>query len=222
MRKKKRRRRAAHCPQAIPSAEWLPPESSPTKYYSQLVFANPEGGSGPLCILGRELQLVWYETKRDRDRQHNGKLVCVLEFRDCHRVRDFRGERYYFSGLLLEDLSGAYREWLGHQQHRGRPFGKDTEVLETEVAFSVAVPAGAEDPLAAFEQPAQPFFIHQPDVEELSSPQLDMLFDVMAYLYQNIPALELMESVRAERLAEMEEARSAQTEDVAEHCPIHG
>ena len=80
-----------------------------------------------------------YDTERDRARERNGKLVSVLEFRDCRRSRDDRGERYQFKGLLLEDLSGEYREWLGHQEHQGRPFGEDIDVLKTAAQFSVAV-----------------------------------------------------------------------------------
>jgi hypothetical protein len=123
----------------IPLADWLPAESSPSNYYTQLVFTDAEGGSGPLCIVGRELRLVWYKRRRDRDRERNGKLVCVLEFQDCRRGGDHRGERYQFTGLLLEDMSGEYRQWVARQEHRGRPFGENTDMVETQVQFSVAV-----------------------------------------------------------------------------------
>jgi hypothetical protein len=43
----------------------------------------------------------------------------------------------------------------------------------------------------------QLFLIHQPALAELSSPQLDMIFDVMSFLYQNIPGMELMAEIRA-------------------------
>jgi hypothetical protein len=52
----------------------------------------------------------------------------------------------------------------------------------------------------------RPFSIHRPELEELSSPQLDMLFDVMSFLYRGIPAMELIEHVRAQALAEVERA----------------
>ena len=44
----------------------------------------------------------------------------------------------------------------------------------------------------------QLFLIHQPALEELSSPQLDMIFDVMSFLYQSIPGMELMAELRAQ------------------------
>jgi len=202
---RKRKRGNKSPARAIPLADWLPPESSPNKYYSQLVFTDAEAGAGPLCIVGRELQLVWYDTERDRAKERNGKLVSVLEFRDCRRSRDHRGERYQFTGLLLEDMSGEYREWLGHQEHRGRPFGEGTGVLETEAQFSVAVQETMEWPFSTDAPVAQPFTLHKPDAEDLSSPQVDMLFDVMAFLYQSIPAMKLMEDVRAQHIAELAE-----------------
>jgi len=209
----RRRKRGQQAPtRAIPLPDWLPPESSPTRYYSQLVFADAEGGSGPLCIAGRELQLVWYKTRRDRERERNGKLVCVLEFRDCRRIGDHRGERYQFTGLLLEDMSGEYRRWVGRQEHHGRTFGEDTDVLETEVQFSVAVQELLDWPSVAYAPVSQPLTLHKPDVEELSSPQLDMLFDVMTFLYQSIPGMELMEDLRTEhdaRLAEKQKEIAA-------------
>jgi hypothetical protein len=52
----------------------------------------------------------------------------------------------------------------------------------------------------------QPFSIQRPEVSQLSSPQLDMLFDVMSFLYHSIPAMELMENVRAQALAKAERA----------------
>jgi hypothetical protein len=182
---------------AVPRADWLPPESNSNKYYSQLLLTRTEGGSGPLCLVGRELQLVWYATERDRIQDRHGRLVCVLEFKDCWKRREESGDRYYFTAMLLEDLSGEYREWLGHQEHRGRPFGEDAEVLETEVRFSVAV-QGTKERRLGMEAPAtQPFLIHQPELHELSSPQLDMIFDVMSFLYQSIPGMELMAELRA-------------------------
>jgi len=129
--------------------------------------------------VGRELQLVWYATERDRIQDRHGRLVCVLEFKDCRKRRDESDDRYYFTAMLLEDLSAEYREWLGHQQHRGRPFGEDAEVLETEVRFSVAVQNAKERLLGMDAPAAQPFLIHQAELHELSSPQLDMIFDVM-------------------------------------------
>jgi hypothetical protein len=185
------------CLHAIPRADWLPPESNPNKYHSQLVLTRAEGGTGPLCIVGRELQLVWYATERDRIQDRDGRLVCVLEFKDCRRRHDECGDRYYFTAMLLEDLSGEYREWLGHQKHRGRPFGEDADVLETEVRFSVAVQATRERPCDMNAPATQLFLIHQPALAELSSPQLDMIFDVMSFLYQNIPGMELMAEIRA-------------------------
>lgn len=183
---------------AIPRADWLPPESNPNQYHSQLLLTRTEGGSGPLCIVGRELQLVWYATERDRVQDRHGRLVCVLEFKDCRRRRDETGDRYYFTVVLLEDVSGEYREWLGHQEHRGRPFGEDADVVETEVRFSVAAPERMER-LFGMDAPAtQLFLIHQPELNELSSPQLDMIFDVMSFLYQSIPGMELMAELRAQ------------------------
>ncbi len=185
------------CSHAIPRADWLPPESNSNKFHSQLLLTRTDGGSGPLCIVGRELQLVWYATERDRAQDRHGRLVCVLEFRDCRRRRDESGDRYYFTAVLLEDVSGEYREWLGHQEHRGRPFGEDADVLETEVRFSVAAPQRPEQPFAMEAPATQLFVIHQPEVSELSSPQLDMIFDVMSFLYQSIPGMELMAELRA-------------------------
>ena len=202
---RKRKRGNKGPARAIPLADWLPPESSPSKYYSQLVFADAEAGAGPLGIVGRELQLLWYDTERDRAKERNGKLVCVLEIRDCRRSQDHRGERYQFTGLLLEDMNSEYREWLGHQERRGRPFGEGTGVLETEVQFSVAVRETAEWPFATDTPATQPFTLRQPDAEDLSSPQVDMLFDVMSYLYQSIPAMKLMEDLRAQHIAELVE-----------------
>jgi hypothetical protein len=193
-RKRKRGRKAPAC--AIPVADWLPAESSPSKYYSDLVFSDAEGGAGPLSIVGRELQLVWYRTERDRDRERRGKLVCVLEFRNCRRSGNQRDERYQFTGLLLEDMSGEYREWLGHQEHRGGPFGEDTGVRETEVQFSVAVQETTESPFVLDASMTRPFTLHKPRVEDLSSPQVDMLFDAMSFLYQSIPAMKLMAETR--------------------------
>ena len=202
--RKKTRRGEKTCLHAIPCADWLPPESNPNKYVSQLVVTRAEGGSGPLCIVGRELQLVWYATERDRAKERHGKLVCVLEFTECRKRREELGDRYHFTALLLEDVSGEYREWLGHQTHRGRPLGANSDVLETEVRFSVAAQE-TRDPLLGVHAPAtRPFSIHRPEVEELSSPQLDMLFDVMSFLYRSIPAMELMENIRAQALAEVE------------------
>lgn len=201
MSRKKKHREKPH-PGVIPRADWLPPESSPDEYYSQLVFTDPDRGSGPLCIVGRELQLVWYETERDRERERNGKLVCVLEFRDCRKSRDHCGERYEFKVLLLEDVSGDYRQWLGHQEHLGRAFGKDTDVLETEIRFSVAVQERAEGPFSVHAPATNPFVLDHPDVEELSSPQLDMLFDVMSFLYGSIPAMKTMEDLRTQCIAD--------------------
>jgi hypothetical protein len=195
MRKKIRRGENA-CLYAIPHADWLPPESSSNSHHSQLVLAGTEEGSGPLCIVGREVQLVWYANERDRIKQRRGRLVAVLEFKDCERRHDEGGDRYYFNAVLLEDVSGEYRQWLGHQQHRGRPFGQESDVLETEIQFSVAPPE-RHDPLLGMAPPTkQPFSIHEPKLDELSSPQLDMIFDVMNFLYQSIPGMELMEELR--------------------------
>ncbi len=195
MRKKVRRREDA-CVYAIPRADWLPPESSPNGHYSQMVLTGTDDGAGPLCIAGREVQLVWYASERDRAKQRRGQLVSVLEFKDCQRRRDESGDRYFFSAVLLEDLSGEYREWLGHQEYRGRPFAKSSDVLETQLRFSVAMPHRSEAFSGLDAPPTQPFSIHQPKLEELSSPQLDMIFDVMNFLYQSIPGMELMEQLR--------------------------
>ena len=99
-------------------------------------------------------------------------------------------------------MTGEYGEWLGHQAHRGRPLGEDMKVLETEIRFSVAVPEWMAGPFAVYAPATRPFFIHQPEVDELSSPQVDMLFDVMSFLYQSIPAMKLMEDLRTQRIAE--------------------
>lgn len=208
-RKRKRGKKAPT--RAISPVDWLPPESSPNRYYSQLVFGDAEGGVGPLSIVGRELRLVWYKKERDRVRERNGKLVCVLEFLDCRKSGDHRGERYHFTGLLLEDMSGEYRKWVGHQEYRGRTFGEDTDVLETEVQFSVAVQETMDWPFVTHAPATQPFTLHKPDVENLSSPQVDMLFDVMTFLYQNIPAMKLMEDLRAEHIAELAEKQEEHT-----------
>jgi len=202
MGSKKKSRKRAVVP-AIPLADWLPPESSPSHYFSQLMFTDVEGGTGPLGIVGRELQLVWYDTEKDRDRERNGKLVAVLEFKDCQRCPACQSERFRFTGLLMEDISDEYRKWVGSQAHPGRAFIDNTGVLETTVRFSVAgrQAAGADD--IAVAAASQPFFLEQPDVEELSSPQLDMLFDVMSFLYQSIPAMKLMEDLRVQRDAEV-------------------
>jgi hypothetical protein len=184
------------------AADWLPPESRPHRYYSRLVFAG--SGTGTLGIVGRELQLVWYETQRDCDRERNGKLVSVLEFRDCRRSRGPLGERYYFTASLLEDMSGEYRAWASHQEHPGRPFGEDADVLETEVRFSVSVQEKTNGFLTDCAPATQPFIIHTPDVQDLSSPQLDMLFDAMNCLYRSIPGMILMEELRSEQTAEPE------------------
>jgi hypothetical protein len=200
----------------IPLADWLPPESSPNRYCSQLAFTDAEGGSGPLCIVGRELQLVWYDTAKDRDRGRDGKLVCVLEFQDCRRGGDHRGDYYRFAALLLEEMSGEYREWLHHQKHRGHSLSEDTDVLETEVRFSVAVPERMNGPFAEHAPAPPPFLIHHPDVDELSSPQLDMLFDVMCFLYQSIPAMKLMEGLQAQHIAEIKRTTAAQGTEFTE------
>lgn len=205
-RKRKRGRKAPVS--AVPLADWFPPESSPSKYCSDLVFSDTEGGTGPLSIVGRELQLVWYKTERNRDRKRKGKVVCVLEFRDCWKSRDRQGDRYCFKTLLLEDLSGAYREWLDDQKHQGRPFGKDMEVLETEIRFSVAEPETMESPVATDTAGIQPFRIHQPDIQDLSNPQVDMLFDVMIFLYHQIPVLKQIEDLQRQHVAELAEQRN--------------
>jgi hypothetical protein len=158
---------------------------------------------------------VWYETERDRDRERNGKLVCILEFQGCRRSRDHRGDRYEFTALLLEDMSGEYRQWLGHQEHLGQAFGENTDVIETEIRFSVAVQERVEGPFAVHAPAANPFLLHHPEVEELSSPQLDMLFDVMCFLYESIPAMRTMEDLRMQRIADdkgAEEAGSANSQ----------
>ncbi len=220
--RKKRRRGEKTCLRAIPRADWLSPESNPSKHVSQLVLTSPEGGSGPLCIVGREVQLVWYATERDRAKERHGELVCVLQFTDCRKGREEFGDCYHFTALLLEDVSGAYREWLGHQTHRGRPFGPDSDVLETEVRFSVAAQE-TRDPRLGMHAPAtQPFSIQRPKVEELSSPQLDMLFDVMSFLYRTIPAMELMENVKTQVLGEVERAQDQTAAGVDCPRPAHG
>jgi len=112
--------------------------------------------------------------------------------------------------LLLEDMSGEYREWLGHQEHRGRAFGEDTDVLETEVRFSVAVQERIEGPFAVHAPATTPFLLQHPEVEELSSPQLDMLFDVMCFLYESIPAMKTMEDLRTQRIADHKRAQEAE------------
>ena len=210
---RKRKRNANPPPRVIPLADWLPPESSPNKYYSRLVFTNSDEGSGSLCIVGRELQLVWYETERDRNRERNGKLVCILEFQDCRKSRDHRGDRYQFTALLLEDMSGEYRRWLGHQEHLGRAFGEDTDVLETEIRFSVAVQERIDEPFAQYAPATAPFLLHHPGVEELSSPQLDMLFDVMSFLYGSIPAMKTMADLRTQRIADLKRSQKAELTD---------
>lgn len=202
-RKKKRGKKTLAC--AISLADWLPPESSPNRHYSQLVFSNAEEGSGPLSIVGRELQLWWYKTEKDRNKERSGNLVCVLEFLECRKTRDHCGERYQFGGLLLEDMSGDYREWLGHQEHQGRLFRGDLGVLETEVRFSVAVQETMEWPSATHAPANQPFTLHQPDVEDLSGPQVDLLFDAMNFLYQSIPTMKLMEDLQAQHVADLGE-----------------
>jgi hypothetical protein len=118
--------------------------------------------------------------------------------------------------LLLEDVSGEYREWLDHQEHRGRPFSEDTDVLETEVRFSVTVPDRMREPFVEPAGATPPLFIHHPEMEELSSPQLDMLFDVMSFLYQNIPAMKLMEDFQIRRVAEIERTGVGQRTKLAE------
>jgi hypothetical protein len=199
---RKRKRGTCRLSHATALADGLPPESRPAKYYSQLVFADPRGGTGPLCIVGRELQLLWYQTKGDRDRERNGRIVSVLEFRDCWKSRGPLGTRYHFAASLLEDMSGEYGEWAGHQEHPGRPFGDEADVLETEIRFSVAVQEKNDDPFGRCAPATQPFVIHSPDVQELSSAQLDMLFDAMSLLYRSIPAMVLMEELRAQHAAE--------------------
>ena len=128
----------------------------------------------------------------------DSKIAVVLRVSSDHR-----GERHQFTGLLLEDMSGEYRKWLGHQEHRGRPFGEGAGVVETEVQFSVAVHETIEWPFVTNAPVNQPFMLHQPDAEDLSSPQVDMLFDVMSFLYQSIPAMKLMEDVRAQHITEL-------------------
>ncbi|MFW6171114.1 MAG: hypothetical protein ACODAD_11535 [Planctomycetota bacterium] len=203
MGRKKRRHNQAVA-RAIPIADWLPPESGPCRYYSQLVFTDVEG-SGPLCIVGRELQLVWYDSEKHRDREKDGKLVAVLEFQDCWSCLEPGHEQYYFTALLMEEVSGEYRRWLGNQQHQGRSFADDTDVLETQVRFSVVGREAMEGSSAAFEPASQPFFLEEPSVESLSSPQLDMLFDVMSFLYQGIPAMKLMQDLRTQEDAKLAE-----------------
>jgi hypothetical protein len=219
--RKKRRHAAQSCLHVIPRADWLPAESNPNKHVSQLVLTSPEGGSGPLCIVGREVQLVWYATERDRAKERHGELVCVLQFTDCRKGREESGDCYHFTALLLEDVSGAYREWLGHQTHRGRPLGPGSDVLETEVRFSVAAQE-TRDLLSGLHAPAtQPFSIHRPKVDELSSPQLDMLFDVMSFLYRTIPAMELMENVQAQALGEVERVADQTAAGMGNPRPAH-
>lgn len=198
---RKRKRGPCHPVAANALTEPLGPESRPPKYYSRLEFASPEEGHGPLGIVGRELQLVWYQTEKDRDRDRHGSVVSVLEFRDCWRNRGPLGDRYHFKAFLLEDMSGEYREWVDHQVHRGRAWTDAADVLETEVHFSVGIRQLAIDPFSDDEPPLQPFVIHTPDVQDLSSPQLDMLFDAMSHLFQNMPAMMLMEDLQRQRTA---------------------
>ena len=66
----------------------------------------------------------------------------------------------------------------------------------------VAVQERMNGPFAQQAPGTHPFCIHYPEVDELSSPQVDMLFDVMVFLYQSIPAMKLMEDLRAEHVAE--------------------
>lgn len=202
MGSKKKHRKRSVVP-TVPLADWLPPESSPSHYYSQLMFTDVEAGTGPLCIVGRELQLVWYDTKKDRDRERHGKLVAVLEFHGCQRCPGCHGERFRFTALLMEDISDEYRKWVGNQEHQGRSFTDSTDVLETTVRFSVVDRDAIERQGLPSTTAAQPFFLEQPEVDELSSPQLDILFDVMSFLYQSIPAMKLMEDFRTQHDAEL-------------------
>jgi hypothetical protein len=57
---------------------------------------------------------------------------------------------------VLEDVSGEYREWVGHQAHRGRPLSADSDVPETEVEFSVAAQE-TSDPLSVWGGEQSPF-----------------------------------------------------------------
>ncbi len=207
MSRKKRRDRNSSAHGSV-LADLLPPESRPHNYYSRLLFANPAGDSGPLGIIGRELQLVWYQSKRDRDRDRHGKLVSVLEFRDCRRSRGPFGDGYRFSAVLIEDMSGEYREWAGHQAYPDRHFGPGTEVRETEVQFSVFLTEGMSSDAAGFPAAGQPFLLHHPDVQELSSPQLDLLFDAMSALHRSLSAMLFLEELRAQRAAELAEPKA--------------
>jgi hypothetical protein len=190
-----------HSIPAVPPAGCLPQESSPSNYYSQLVFTHTGEGTGPLCIVGQELQLVWYRTEIDRARERDGKIVAIIEIHDCRIRRDHRGGYYLFSGMLLEEMSGEYREWLKHQEYRGRQFAEDTQVLETEVRFSV-IGRGSLYESCVTQAPANlPFLVEQPKIEDLSSPQVDILFDVMTFIYQSIPAMKLMEDLQSQSFA---------------------
>lgn len=216
-RKRKRERSSPTDVTAL--ADWIPPESQPHNYYSRLVFANQAGGSGPLGMIGQELQLVWYRTKADRDRQRRGRLVSVLEFRDCRRSAAPFSNGYHFTAVLIEDMSGEYREWAGHQSYRGRAFEPGAEVLETEVEFSVFPPEISAGQAVDFPAASAPFLLHRPDVQELSSPQLDLLFDAMNALYRSLPTLLLLENLDTQRTADREN-QEHELDDILAWCDL--
>jgi hypothetical protein len=215
---RKRKRERSSPSDVTELADWIPPESQPHKYYSRLVFANQAGGSGPLGMIGQELQLVWYQTKADRDKERHGKLVSVLEFRNCRRSQGPLGDGYHFTAVLIEDLSGEYREWAGHQAYQGRTFEADAEVLETEVHFSVFLPETTSGYAPAFPAARAPFLLHRPDVQELSSPQLDLLFNAMNALYRSIPAMRLLEELDTPCMTERTERKPG---GEGQHAAVH-
>lgn len=214
----RKRKREQNSPNDVTAlADWIPPESQPHDYYSRLVFANRAGGSGPLGMIGQELQLVWYRTKADRDRQRRGKLVSVLEFRDCQRSAGATRDGYRFTAVLIEDMSGEYREWAGHQAYRGRSFEPGTDVLETEVEFSVFPPETSAGQTLALPAANAPFLLHRPDVQQLSSPQLDLLFDAMNALYRSLPALLLLEALDTQQVTDRED-QDRELDDILAWC----
>ena len=200
----------------IPSAGSIPPESK-NLHLSHLFFSRDKKGSGSLLIVGREVQLVWYDTEQDWRKQRNGRLVCMLEFQRCERRMTIDGDRYHFHGLLMEDLSGSYRKWASTQAEQGRGFDDSVEVLETRVHFSVAVIERVRQfSLASMNLPkVQPFIMHKPSLDDLSSPQLDMLFDIMSHLLNAIPSFKLMEDLEEQKRQALLEKRTEQERDVA-------
>jgi hypothetical protein len=214
---RKKKRGGEPRPGVIVVAGGLPPESRPHKHFGQLIFAEPAKGSGLLGLVGRELHLVWYKTEKDRKKQHDGLLVCALEFKACRKQADLGDERYCFDVKLMEDMSGNYRHWASAQPVPGCPLGEDTDVVETEISFSIAVRKRILNTGDLREAaPAHPFSIHKPDTKELSSPQVDMIWDVMSFLYHAIPGYELMHRLEAEHIVALKERKVCEGADLAE------